>query len=99
MLQNLLSVHFHSRQLGRKLSANPAMLYFVFNSRVVLVVVVHNLEDGEFVAQIPFFPPLQQSSDFGEKVCKQLIHYAAGSPLDDVKVLFIFREDVLMDFV
>ena len=41
-------------------SAGAAMLYFVFNPDVVAVVVAHDLRgEGEFVAQIPFFPPTQ----------------------------------------
>ena len=35
------------------------MLYFCFNPSVIAVVIAHSLEDGEFVAQIPYFPPLQ----------------------------------------
>ena len=37
----------------------PAMLYFCFNPSVIAVVIAHCLEDGEFVAQVPYFPPLQ----------------------------------------
>lgn len=53
-LQKLISVHFLSKDLGQQLLATPepGMLYFVFNSRVIAVVVAHNLEAGEFVAQV-----------------------------------------------
>lgn len=86
ILQNLLSVHFHSKELSQKLRRNPGMIYFVFNSDVVLVLVVHNLQEGEFVAQIPYFPPLQQPTDFDAVFCTQLIQKSAGESLKDVKV-------------
>lgn len=56
-LQNLISVHFLSKDLGQQLLATPepGMLYFVFNSQVIAVVVAHNLEAGEFVAQVSTF--------------------------------------------
>ena len=45
-LQKLISVHFFSKDLGQQLLATrePGMLYFVFNSQVIAVVVAHNLE-------------------------------------------------------
>lgn len=38
------------------------MLYFCFNPGVIAVIVAHCLQSGEFVAQVPFFPPLQVRS-------------------------------------
>lgn len=57
-LQKLISVHFFSKDLGQQLLATrePGMLYFVFNSQVIAVVVAHNLEAGEFVAQVSTIP-------------------------------------------
>ncbi|CAM6010703.1 unnamed protein product [Sphagnum balticum] len=70
-LQKLISVHFMSKQLGQHLlDSVPGMLYFVFNQRVIAVIVGHNLEAGEFIAQIPFYPPQQQFEEFTEKVAK-----------------------------
>ncbi|CAI6011713.1 unnamed protein product [Closterium sp. NIES-65] len=53
-LQRVLSVHFSSRPLGLRLLAlpRPAMLYFVYNTEGVGVVVAHCLREGEFVAQV-----------------------------------------------
>jgi hypothetical protein len=53
-LQQLVNIHFKSRQLAArlKLQGRPAMLYFVFNGEVVSVVVAHSLAEGEFVAQV-----------------------------------------------
>jgi len=60
-LQNLINIHFFSKDLAQQLSKRPAMLYFCFNRATVAVIVAHSLADGEFVAQVPFFPPLQVS--------------------------------------
>ncbi len=64
-MQHLINIHFTSPSLGARMlgrgpgSAKPAgrgdaaaMLYFVFNRQVVGVVVAHDLEQGEFVAQV-----------------------------------------------
>lgn len=39
-------------QLGRLLKGREGMLYFVFNRDVIAVVVAHNIDNGEFVAQV-----------------------------------------------
>jgi len=56
------------------------MLYFVFNPDVVAVVVAHDLRgDGEFVAQVPYFPPLQSlEDDFSHEECLRLVRAAAA---------------------
>ncbi|GLC41790.1 hypothetical protein PLESTB_001702100 [Pleodorina starrii] len=77
-LQHLLNAHFTSRALARLASSRPAMLYFVFNPGVVAVLVAHDIEAGEFVAQIPYFPPLQSPADFPPERVVQLIRAAAG---------------------
>lgn len=52
-LQNLISVHFMSIDLGNFLSKNrPGMLFFVFNQEAIGVLVAHHLEQGEFVLQV-----------------------------------------------
>lgn len=86
ILQNLVSVHFYSKELSDRLRGSPGMMYFVFNSDVVLVLVVHNLQEAEFVAQIPYFPPLQRPSDFDAVFCTRLIRKSITESLKDVKV-------------
>lgn len=44
----------HSGRPGGSGSGRPAMLYFVFNSQVVAVLVAHDLRAGEFVAQVGY---------------------------------------------
>lgn len=62
-LQHFVSIHFRSAELGQRLLARPAMLYFVFNAQGAKVVVAHDLEAGVFNLQAPFFPPLEGPAD------------------------------------
>jgi 2-polyprenyl-6-methoxyphenol hydroxylase-like FAD-dependent oxidoreductase len=57
------------------------MLYFVYASAGVAVLVAHAFKRGEFVAQIPFFPPHQQAEDFDEERCIELLRGLAGRPI------------------
>ncbi|CAO1946927.1 unnamed protein product [Urochloa humidicola] len=89
-LQKLVSVHFHSRDLGRYLSTQrPGMLFFVFNPGAIGVLVAHDLEHGEFVLQIPFYPPQQMFEEFSAKVCEQIIVKLVGWEPADIQVLDI----------
>lgn len=59
-LQHFVSMHFQSKELGRRLlESRPAMLYFAFNETGAKVVVAHDLSTGLFNLQVPFFPPFQ----------------------------------------
>lgn len=52
-LQNLVSVHFMSKDLGRYLlNERPGMLFFIFNVEAIGVLVAHDLSEGEFVLQV-----------------------------------------------
>lgn len=52
-LQNLVSVHFLSRDLGQYLlNKTPGMLFFIFNTEAIGVLVAHDLKEGEFVFQV-----------------------------------------------
>ena len=52
-LQSLVSIHFTSAELARQLLARPAMLYFVFGSSGVLVLVCHDLRQGVHSVRSP----------------------------------------------
>lgn len=55
VMQNLVNIHFRAPQLGATLKEQrPGMLYFVFNPKGVVVVVAHDLDEGDFVAQVHF---------------------------------------------
>jgi 2-polyprenyl-6-methoxyphenol hydroxylase-like FAD-dependent oxidoreductase len=92
-LQHLINVHFFSLQLSELLRSRiPAMLYFVYSSAGVAVLVAHALKRGEFVAQIPFFPPHQLPEDFDEDQCIKLLHTLTGKPINvDVKSIRPWR--------
>lgn len=52
-LQKLVSVHFFSKGLGQYLlKENPGMLFFIFNTEAIGVLVAHDLRQGEFVLQV-----------------------------------------------
>lgn len=52
-LQKLVSVHFFSKALGQfLLQENPGMLFFIFNTEAIGVLVAHDLRQGEFVLQV-----------------------------------------------
>ncbi|KAK1575307.1 hypothetical protein Q3G72_004358 [Acer saccharum] len=87
-LQKLVSVHFLSRDLGDYLlNERPGMLFFVFNTEVIGVLVAHDLKQGEFVLQLPFFPPQQNLEDFSPEICKKLIIKLVGRELSNVDVI------------
>jgi 2-polyprenyl-6-methoxyphenol hydroxylase-like FAD-dependent oxidoreductase len=86
-MQHLINIHFSSPQLGKMLqqSNRQGMLYFAFNSSVIVVMVAHDIGAGEFVAQVPFFPPLQSvDSDFTVERCSEIVRAAAG--VDDLSL-------------
>lgn len=51
-IQHLVNIHFMASGLEEHLRGREAMLYFVFNSEVISVLVAHDLKLGEFVAQV-----------------------------------------------
>lgn len=67
-MQHLMNVHFRtSEHLSKRLMERKeavGMLHFVFNSQIVGAFVCHNAEEGEWVLQIPYFPPFQEPKDF-----------------------------------
>ena len=59
--QHLINVHFKvtSNELTKKLSEHPAMLYFIYNEVMISVFICHDMEEGNWVLQIPYMPPYQ----------------------------------------
>ncbi|KAL2332682.1 hypothetical protein Fmac_013895 [Flemingia macrophylla] len=89
-LQKLVSIHFFSRDLGQfLLKENPGMLFFIFNTESIGVLVAHDLRQGEFVFQIPFYPPQQTIENFSPKACEELISKLVGREFGDVNVVDI----------
>ncbi|KAL8226450.1 hypothetical protein R6Q57_016282 [Mikania cordata] len=89
-IQRLVSVHFLSRELGQYLMyKKPGMLFFIFNPGAIGVLVAHDLKQGEFVLQMPFYPPQQKFEDFTLETCKRLIFELVGHELADINVVDI----------
>ncbi|KAF5796408.1 putative FAD-binding domain, FAD/NAD(P)-binding domain superfamily [Helianthus annuus] len=89
-IQKLVSVHFLSRELGRYLMyEKPGMLFFIFNPGAIGVLVAHDLKQGEFILQMPFYPPQQMFEDFTSETCKKLIFKLVGHELADINVVDI----------
>lgn len=40
------------------------MLYFIYNKDLVAVLVCHDIRGGEFVLQVPYFPPIESLEDY-----------------------------------
>ena len=86
-LQFLMNVHFFSPSLWPRLKDRAGMLYFVFNPSAVVVLIAHDLERGEWVAQIPYFPPQQSPDDFDEGACRRILNAAiGGSGEEDIQI-------------
>ena len=79
VLQHLINVHFISPELSGIIHRTiPGMLYFVYAPRAIGVIVNHSLERGEFVLQLPFFPPHQEAADYSVAECISIIHHLVG---------------------
>jgi 2-polyprenyl-6-methoxyphenol hydroxylase-like FAD-dependent oxidoreductase len=96
ILQHLINVHFYSSELAEWLHSRiPAMLYFVYASAGIAVLVAHAFKRGEFVAQIPFFPPHQRAQDFDDHRCIALLRRLAGRPINiNIKSIRTWRMGV-----
>jgi hypothetical protein len=90
-IQHLINVHFKCKAVAPYLERtdNYGMLYFIFNVNVIGVLVCHNVTEGEYVFQIPYFPPFQEPRMFTPETARQLIldaltHGAPASVQQDV---------------
>lgn len=87
-LQKLISIHFTSQDLGQYLmNERPGMLFFIFNTEAIGVLVAHDLVQGEFVLQVPFYPPQQTFEDFSSGMCEKIILSLVGREVADINVL------------
>jgi len=79
VLQHLINVHFISPELtGIIRRTIPGMLYFVYTPQAIGVIVNHSLDRGEFVLQLPYFPPHQDAADYSASKCMAVIHHLVG---------------------
>jgi 2-polyprenyl-6-methoxyphenol hydroxylase-like FAD-dependent oxidoreductase len=75
-IQDLVNLHFStSPEIAARLP--PAMLYSIFSPKLVGMMVCHS--PGEYVLQIPYFPPYQTlERDFSLPKATEMVHAALG---------------------
>ncbi len=80
-MQHLINVHFSLKDTQDKVELPPAMLYTVFSSQVLAMIVRHGPTD--YVMQIPYFPPYQTiHDDFTQDKVQHMVEAALGAKLD-----------------
>uniref|UniRef100_A0A7S2ESR5 FAD-binding domain-containing protein n=2 Tax=Ditylum brightwellii TaxID=49249 RepID=A0A7S2ESR5_9STRA len=84
-IQSLMNVHFQTSSELSELLCSKAhrdkvgMLHFVYNEDMVGVFVCHDVQNGEWVCQIPFFTPYQtMEDDFREDLVLNMIWSGLG---------------------
>jgi 2-polyprenyl-6-methoxyphenol hydroxylase-like FAD-dependent oxidoreductase len=80
-IQHLLNIHVKTcpdwaRQYLHDQGGNYAMLYSTFHPNVVAMIVCHSV--GEYVFQVPFFPPYQSLEDYTPERVQQMVYDAMG---------------------
>jgi 2-polyprenyl-6-methoxyphenol hydroxylase-like FAD-dependent oxidoreductase len=87
-LQHLINIHVtlpHEQALKLHQDKNHAMLYFVLNEATVSTVVCHSV--GEYIIQIPYFPPYQSlEQDFGPDRLPAILQTIFGPRVSDWQV-------------
>ena len=76
VLQHVISVHF-SADLRRYLWSRRAPVIWTFAPHGLGIIIVHS-SPGDFVFQIPYFPPVQRLEDFTADECRRRIRDAVG---------------------
>ncbi len=77
VLQHVISVHF-SADLRPYLWSRRAPVIWTFTPCGLGIIIVHS-SPGDFVFQIPYFPPVQRLEDFSTDDCRRRIRDAVGS--------------------
>ncbi|CAB9498094.1 dichlorophenol 6-monooxygenase [Seminavis robusta] len=81
-IQHLLNIHVKTnpvwaRQYLHANDSNFAMLYSVFHPEIVAMIVCHSV--GEYVFQVPIFPPYQQLElDYPPERIQRMVYHAMG---------------------
>lgn len=73
ILQNFVSVHLMSKQLGKHLMKNsPGLMHTIINTTNSCVLVMHDGAEGEFILHIPFSPILTPFSEYNEAKIREI---------------------------
>jgi len=72
---DFINFHFKSKSLASEISSKllQSMLYFIFNEYHITVLIAYDLNEGEFVLQIPYYPPIQTIDDFDQFKCRNIL--------------------------
>jgi len=54
------------------------MLHFIFNEKFICVLITYDLDIGDFVLQIPYFPKIGQRKNYDSNLCKQVLKDLLG---------------------
>jgi 2-polyprenyl-6-methoxyphenol hydroxylase-like FAD-dependent oxidoreductase len=68
-MMNFVNIHFKSKSIGDAMlqAGEVGMLYYLYSEELISVLVCHDLNIGEFVLQVPYYPPAQSLEDFSKK--------------------------------
>ena len=74
-MQNFVNAHFISKKLANKLKdiKKQSMLHFIFNKNLICVLITYDIDIGEFVLQIPYFPKIGVKDNYDSNLCKQIL--------------------------
>jgi hypothetical protein len=74
-----------------KTTNTAAMLHFIYNSKVVSVLVSHSLDEGVFVLQVPYYPPVEVIGDYSTPRCEQIIRDSLGQAVHNLSDLEVVQ--------
>jgi len=59
-------------------AGRTSMLHFIYNPNTVSVLVSHDIQQGEFVLQVPYYPPIEHIDDYrlNSNRCQKIIQDA-----------------------
>jgi len=86
LLQTFLNIHFISKQLGKLCAQRPAMINFIYNSKIIAALITHSLEEGEFIMQVPFLLSYDKISTLETDDYEDMVNSVAGVMLRDVQI-------------
>lgn len=80
--QDFITIHFFSPDLSDLLARRiMGMLYFIYGPSEIGILVNHDSKAGEFVLQLPYFPPHQRPEAYTKSICAQIIERLTGTPI------------------
>jgi 2-polyprenyl-6-methoxyphenol hydroxylase-like FAD-dependent oxidoreductase len=86
VIQTFRSIHFFSKQLGKLCAQRPAMITLVYNPKIISGFVTHNVDEGEFIMQVPFSPSRDKTIELEMEEYKAMINNVAGVEVSDVQI-------------